>query len=149
VDDEQAMGAALEEAHRAADDGEVPVGAVVVIDGAIVARAHNQVEQLSDATAHAEMIALTQASEARGDWRLEGATLYATLEPCAMCVGAVRLARVERVVYGAADPVAGACGGAVDLARDARMPHPLRVDGGLRGAECGALLKAFFKNLRR
>ncbi|MFQ5844434.1 MAG: nucleoside deaminase, partial [Planctomycetota bacterium] len=104
------MRAALREARRAAEEGEVPVGAVVVARGKVVGRAHNQRETLQDPTAHAEMIALTQAAAALESWRLDGATLYVTLEPCLMCAGALVLARIDRVVYGAADPRAGACG---------------------------------------
>jgi tRNA(adenine34) deaminase len=142
------MRTALEEARRAAEAGEVPVGAVVEHRGRLIARAHNQVEQLKDATAHAEMIALTQAAEAIGDWRLEGATLYVTLEPCTMCVGAILLARVERVVFGATDPVAGACGSVLDASADARLPRQVPVEGGLLAAECGGLLKEFFRKVR-
>jgi len=147
-DPEASMKAALEEARRAAEAGEVPVGAVVTSGGRIIARSHNQVETLHDATAHAEMLALTQAAEAVGDWRLEGATLFVTLEPCAMCTGAILLARVDRVVYGAADPVAGACGSVLNLAADTRLPRQVEVEGGVMARECGELLKRFFKDLR-
>ena len=143
------MGAALAEAARAAEAGEVPVGAVVVRDGKIIARAHNQVEQLRDATAHAEMLALTAAAEAVGDWRLDGCTLGVTLEPCAMCTGAALLSRVDRIVYGAADPVAGACGSVLRLHDEAKLPRRVEVEGGVMGEECGAILKKFFRSLRR
>lgn len=142
------MAEALAEAARAADEGEVPVGAVIVHDGRAVARASNQVEKLRDATAHAEMLALTQAAEALDNWRLEGCTLYVTLEPCAMCVGAVLLARVDRVVYGADDPVAGACGSVLDVAGHPKLPRRVEVVGSIAAAECGALLKDFFKKRR-
>lgn len=149
VEFEEYMATALVEAARAAEAGEVPVGAVVVREGRAIARGHNQVEQLRDATAHAEMLALTAAAEAVGGWRLAGCTLVATLEPCAMCTGAALLARVDRIVYGAADPVAGACGSVLSLHADAKLPRQVQVEGGVMEGECGELLKRFFRELRR
>ncbi|MBI2901902.1 MAG: nucleoside deaminase [Planctomycetes bacterium] len=142
------MEEALRQAERAAEAGEVPVGAVIVHDGKIVARAHNQVELLHDATAHAEMIAITQASEALGDWRLAGAALYVTMEPCPMCAGALVLARADRIVYGTADPVAGACGSVFDIPSEKRLNHRIPVTGGVLAQRCAALLKEFFRSRR-
>jgi len=142
------MELALREAARASEADEVPVGAVLVAGGQVLGRAHNQRETLRDPTAHAEMIALTQASGALGSWRLEGATLYVTLEPCAMCAGALVLARVERLVFGAADPKAGACGSLFDIVRDARLNHRLDVVGGILEPACSALLRDFFRGKR-
>ncbi len=143
------MKAALREAVKAADEGEVPVGAVVVHAGKVIGRAHNQRECLKDPTAHAEMIALTQAAEALGRWRLDGATLYVTLEPCLMCAGALVNGRVERVVFGAADPKAGACGSLYQVGLDSRLNHRFDVEGGLLEEECGAILREFFKGKRK
>lgn len=142
------MDAALSEAAKAGEDGEVPVGAVIVREGRAIARAANQVEKLRDATAHAEMLALTAAAAALENWRLEGCTLYVTMEPCAMCAGAILLARLDRVVYGADDPIAGACGSALDVANHPKLPRRVEVAGGIRGSECAALLKEFFKKRR-
>ena len=142
------MDAALSEAAKAGEDGEVPVGAVIVREGRVIARASNQVEKLRDATAHAEMLALTAAAAALESWRLEGCALYVTREPCAMCAGAILLARVERLIYGADDPVAGACGSALDVANHAKLPRRVEVVRAIRGPECAALLKDFFKKRR-
>jgi tRNA(adenine34) deaminase len=142
------MGEALAEAQAAANLGDVPIGAVVVRNGQIVARAHNRREQLRDPTAHAEIDALRQAARALGGWRLPGCTLYVTLEPCVMCAGALVQARVARLVYGAADPKAGAAGSVVEVLRDARFNHVVEVTGGIREAECRALLQEFFAGLR-
>ena len=139
---------ALEEAQRAAQEGEVPVGAIVVCRGDVVAAAHNQRETLRDPTAHAEMIAITQAAESLGAWRLEGCTLYVTLEPCPMCAGAIVQARVPRVVYGAADPKAGAVDSLYSLLADDRLNHRCDVSGGVLAEECGAILTDFFKSRR-
>ena len=149
MSDESFMKAALREAVKAADEGEVPVGAVVVHTGKVIGRAHNQRECLKDPTAHAEMIALTQAAEALGRWRLDGATLYVTLEPCLMCAGALVNGRVERVVFGAADPKAGACGSLYQVGLDSRLNHRFDVEGGLLEEECGAILREFFKGKRK
>ena len=145
--DEDLMRAALREARKAAEKEEVPVGAVVAHGGKIVARAHNEREKLQDPTAHAEMIALTQAAAALGTWRLEGATLCVTLEPCLMCAGAVVNARVPRVVFGARDPRAGACGSLYQVGLDTRV-HAFEVEGGVLEEECAELLRAFFQDRR-
>ncbi|MBN1809388.1 MAG: nucleoside deaminase [Planctomycetes bacterium] len=143
------MRSALLLAHTAAAEGEVPVGCVVVHDGRIIARAYNQRELLADPTAHAEMIALTQAAAALGSWRLDGASLYVTLEPCAMCAGAIIQARVPRLVFAAADPKAGAAGSVVDLFEPGLFNHDVEVVSGVLAAEAASLLSAFFRNLRR
>jgi len=146
--DEQYMRAALREARRAAEDDEVPVGAVIVHNDRVVGRAHNQRERLKDPTAHAEMIALTQAAAAVEDWRLEGATLYVTLEPCLMCAGGLVNARVARVVFGAPDPKAGACGSLYNVGLDSRLNHRFEVVGGVLAGECAELLLEFFTRKR-
>src|SRR5438552_2939911 len=138
------MGEALRQAARAYEAGEVPIGAVVVREGRIIARAFNQVELLKDATAHAEMLALTQAEEAIGDWRLTDCTLYVTKEPCPMCAGAVVHVRLTRVVYGVADPKAGAAGSALNLLQFPSLNHRCEITAGVRDAECRALLQNFF-----
>lgn len=140
---------ALREARKAADAGEVPVGAVVVCGGRIVARAWNQVETLKDATAHAEMLALTAAQQAVGDWRLDGCTLYVTKEPCPMCAGAMIHCRPDRVVFGCADPKGGAAGGWINLL-EANPPlnHRCDVTSGVMAGECLDLLQSFFRDAR-
>jgi tRNA(adenine34) deaminase len=142
------MRAALREARLAADEGEVPVGAVVLHDGRIVGRAHNQRERLNDPTAHAEMVAITQAAAALESWRLVDTTLFVTLEPCLMCAGAIVNARIPRVVFGAKDPRAGACGSLYQVGLDARLNHRFAVEAGLLEAECAALLVDFFRTRR-
>jgi tRNA(adenine34) deaminase len=142
------MGEALRQARRAFAAGEVPVGAVVVREGRVIARAHNQVELLKDATAHAEMLAITQAEEVVGDWRLTDSTLYVTKEPCPMCAGAMVHVRLARIVYGVADPKGGAAGGAMNLAQCPTLNHRCEVTGGVRDSECRSLLKEFFAGLR-
>src|SRR5215470_16109970 len=142
------MGEALRQAAKAYEAEEVPIGAVVVREGRIIARAWNQVELLKDATAHAEMLALTQAEEAMGDWRLTDCTLYATKEPCPMCAGAVVHARLARVVYGAGDPKAGAAGSALNLLQFPTFNHRCEITAGVREAECRALLQEFFAEQR-
>jgi tRNA(adenine34) deaminase len=149
MQDESWMRAALAEAERARALGEVPIGAVVVREGAIVGRGHNRREVDRDPLAHAELQAIREAARAVGGWRLEGCTLYATLEPCAMCAGALVQSRVERLVYGAADPKAGFCGTLGDLVRDPRLNHRLEVASGVLAEECGELLRGFFAGLRR
>jgi len=139
---------ALREARTAFEMGEVPVGAVIVDDGRVIGRGHNRIETLKDATAHAEIIAIGAASESRADWRLDGATLYVTVEPCMMCLGAIYLARVSRVVFGTRDRRAGALGGALRPA-DGYMDRGLAVEGGVLQAECQALLQEFFAKLRQ
>jgi tRNA(adenine34) deaminase len=142
------MALALEEARRAAAEGEVPIGAVMVCDGAVVARGRNARESAADPTAHAEMIAIREAAEKLGRWRLSDCTLYVTLEPCPMCAGALVNARIERLVYGAADPKAGAVGTLYDLSADTRLNHRYEVTAGVLEAECGQILKNFFQGLR-
>ncbi|WP_130491960.1 tRNA adenosine(34) deaminase TadA [Motilibacter rhizosphaerae] len=143
------MRLALEEAERALHAGDVPVGAVVVdAAGQVVAAGHNEREAAGDPTAHAEVLALRRAAEALGAWRLEGCTLVVTLEPCVMCAGAVSLSRVQRLVFGAWDPKAGAVGSLWDVVRDRRLPTRTEVVGGVLEDECGALLRAFFATHR-
>jgi tRNA(adenine34) deaminase len=138
------MRAALDEARAAAAADEVPVGCVVVHEGRIVGRGGNRRETAQDPTAHAEMLAVAEAARALGSWRLEGCTLYVTLEPCAMCAGAIVLARIPRVVYGATDPKAGAAGSVVELLRHPRLNHRADVLAGVLAEECGRLLVEFF-----
>ena len=138
------MRAALNEAVAALDHEDVPVGAVVVHDGRIIGRGHNQREQLQDPTAHAEMIALTAAAAHVESWRLEGCTLYVTLEPCAMCAGAIVLARIERLVFGARDPKTGACVSLFQLCSDPRFNHRVAITDGILADECAAMLQEFF-----
>ena len=148
MSDEHFMEEALRQARKAVTKGEVPVGAVLVVEGKIVTRAHNQVEELKDATAHAEMLAVTAAAGELDGWRLTEATVYVTKEPCPMCAGALVLSRVKRVVYGAADPRMGAAGGAMNLLQFAGMNHQCEVTGGVRAEECRDLLKEFFQAKR-
>ncbi|HYS82133.1 MAG TPA: tRNA adenosine(34) deaminase TadA [Anaeromyxobacteraceae bacterium] len=145
---EEAMDEALALARAAGELGEVPVGAVALYDGAIVGRGANRREAARDPTAHAELITIQEAARTLGRWRLGGVTLVVTLEPCAMCAGAMVLARIDRLVYGAADPKAGAAGSIMDLTRDARLNHRFVVEGGVRAEACGALLKDFFQARR-
>ncbi|MCY3926132.1 MAG: nucleoside deaminase [bacterium] len=144
-----AMRLALDEAAAAATHGDVPVGAVVLLDGEVVARRHNERELRGDPTAHAEVLALRDAAEARGAWRLDGATLVVTLEPCPMCAGAALAARVDRIVFGAADGKAGACGSLYNLAADPRLNHEMDLSGGLLAGESARLLQDFFAARRR
>src|SRR6478672_1065367 len=146
--DQYFMGEALRQAVRAYDAEEVPIGAVVVRQGRIIARAFNQVELLKDATAHAEMLAITQAEEIVGDWRLTDCTLYVTKEPCPMCAGAVVHVRLARVVYGASDPKAGAAGSALNLLQFPTLNHRCEITSGVREPECRALLQNFFAEQR-
>jgi len=145
---ERFMRAALEEAQAAMEEDEAPIGAVVVRGGRVIARAHNQREQLRDPTAHAEMIAITQAAAALGSWRLEDCTLYVTLEPCPMCAGAILQARIPRLVYGAADPKAGAVRSLFRLLNDARLNHRAEVVSGVLAQPCGEMLTRFFQKQR-
>jgi tRNA(adenine34) deaminase len=142
------MAEALEEARHALELGEVPVGAVVVREGEILGRGYNRREIDGDPLAHAEVLAIRQAAAAIGGWRLSGTTLYVTLEPCAMCAGALVLARVERLVYGADDPKAGFCRSLGNLVQDPRLNHRLEVAAGLMEEESAALLRGFFASLR-
>jgi tRNA(adenine34) deaminase len=147
--DDRWMNEALKEARAALVADEVPVGAVIVKDGRVIGRGHNRIETLKDATAHAEVIAIGAASADIGDWRLEGSTLYVTVEPCLMCLGAIFLARIPRLVYGAPDRRSGACGGSIDLARLKYMDRDLSIDGGVLEVDCRGLLQEFFARLRR
>jgi len=147
--DELFMQQALAEAGRAFDEGEVPVGAVVVFQDRIVGRGHNQVERLGDPTAHAEMIALTAAAEQFESWRLLGAHLYVTVEPCAMCAGAAMLARVERIVFGVFDPKFGACGSVFNIPAEKRLNHQIDVTAGILADQTGALMVSFFRARRQ
>jgi len=142
------MGEALRQAARAYEAEEVPVGAVIAKAGRIIARSSNQVELLKDATAHAEMLAITQAAEATGDWRLNDCTLYVTKEPCPMCAGAMVLSRLTRVVFGAADVKAGAAGGVLNLLQFPTLNHRCEITGGVREQECRLLLRDFFARQR-
>ena len=147
-DDSFFMTEALKEARLAADENEVPVGCVIVHDGRIIGRAHNQREQLNDPTAHAEMIAVTQAAAALESWRLTGCTVYVTLEPCPMCAGALVLARVKRLVFGARDEKAGACGTLCNLVQDDRLNHQVDITEDVLADEAAALLREFFRKRR-
>ena len=142
------MKAALRQAERAGRDGEPPVGAVIVRDGRIVGRGYNQREKRQDVTRHAELSAIRQASRRLGSWRLEGCTLYVTLEPCVMCAGAIVQARISQVVFGAADPKAGACGSVTDIF-SLHLNHQVEVQGGVLAENCSNILKAFFQERRR
>jgi tRNA(adenine34) deaminase len=144
------MGLALQEARAAYGKGEIPVGAVLVTgEGTVLSRAHNSPIALSDPTAHAEILALRQAASALGNYRLPGSTLYVTLEPCAMCMGAILQARVRKLVFGAADPKSGAAGSVVDLTKPALFNHYVEVVQGVRAQECAKLLKSFFEERRQ
>jgi tRNA(adenine34) deaminase len=146
--DEYYMKEAIKEARKAESLLEVPIGAVVVIDGKIISRAHNLRESKQSAVAHAEILAIEQACQLVGSWRLENASLYVTLEPCAMCSGAIILSRVKRVVYGAADPKGGCAGTFMNLLQDERFNHQSEVTSGVLDEECGQLLSDFFRQLR-
>lgn len=142
--DEALMGAALDQARDAAERGETPIGAVIAREGRIIAAAGNEREARPDPTAHAEILVLRAAAQRLGGWRLPGTTLYVTLEPCAMCAGAIVLARVPRVVFAAADPKAGAAGSVLDVLGDPALNHRPEVEGGLLADDAGELLRAFF-----
>ncbi len=143
------MRQALSEAEQALAEDEVPVGAIIVCDGTVVAAAHNQRERLRDPTAHAEMIAITQAAESLGSWRLDGCTLYVTLEPCPMCAGAILQARIPVVVFGATDPKAGAVQSLYQLLQDRRLNHTCQTVGGVLAEPCGQILTRFFQAQRK
>jgi tRNA(adenine34) deaminase len=147
--DEHYLRAAIDEALAAERDGEVPVGAVVVFEGAIVGRGNNRVLRDSDPTAHAEIVAMRAAGRALGNYRLEGCALYVTLEPCAMCAGAILHARIKRLVYAAADPKAGACGSVLSVMNHPQLNHKAEVNAGLLAEECGAMLTNFFRARRQ
>ena len=142
------MRLALEQAQKAAVQGEVPIGALLVRDNQVLAQAHNFRETWQDPTAHAEMVAIREAATQSGSWRLTGTTLYVTLEPCAMCIGAIILARIPRLVFGALDPKAGACGSVLNVPAERRLNHRVDVTGGVLEQESQELLQTFFKNLR-
>ena len=142
------MRRAIDAARIAEENGDVPIGAVIVQAGRVVGRAYNQREQLQDPTAHAEIVALTQAAASVGSWRLHGCTIYVTLEPCPMCAGALVLARMDRLVFGCTDPKAGACGTLYNIPQDERLNHRLDVTSGVLADECGALLSDFFRRRR-
>ena len=142
------MGEALKEALKAFDADEVPVGAVIVCENKIIARAHNQVEQLKDPTAHAEMIAITQAANTLGCKWLQEAVLYVTIEPCSMCAGALVLSRIKEIVYGASDPKTGACGSVTNIVNSIKLNHRIKVKSGVLKEDCASLLTEFFKKKR-
>jgi len=142
------MRAAIEAARIAEENGDVPIGAVIVYKKQIIARAYNQREQLADPTAHAEIIALTQAAAFVENWRLHGCTMYVTLEPCPMCAGALVLARMDRLVYGCDDPKTGACKSLYNIVQDERLNHRLEVTSGILAADCSKLLQEFFQGRR-
>jgi tRNA(adenine34) deaminase len=147
-EDEQFMRLAIGQAAIAQENGDVPIGAVIVHENKIIAKAYNQREQLKDPTAHAEIIALTQAAAALETWRLTGCSIYVTLEPCPMCAGALVLARIDRLVFGCADPKTGACGSLYNIVQDNRLNHRVEVTAGVLADECGNLLTEFFRKRR-
>lgn len=147
-DDDRYMLYAIGEAQRALEQGEVPIGCVIVHDGQLIGKAHNQRETLQDPTAHAEIIAITQAAAHLKSWRLENTRLYVTLEPCPMCAGAIILARIPEVYFGACDPKAGVCGTLMNLLEDQRFNHNPTVTPGLLAEECGGMLTSFFQDIR-
>lgn len=142
------MYAALQEAEKALDDGEVPVGAVIVNNNRVIAKGYNQVEKLKDPTAHAEMIAITSASHHLANWRLEGCSIYVTLEPCIMCTGALLASRIPEVYFAAHDPKFGACGSIYNLAEEGKSNHQIKVFSGIYADESRLLLESFFSKLR-
>ncbi len=146
--DERYMRMAIDAAQVAEENGDVPIGAVIVYQNQVIGRAYNQREQLKDPTAHAEIVALTQAASFVGSWRLHGCTIYVTLEPCPMCAGALVLGRLDRLVYGCPDPKTGACGSLYDIVRDERLNHRLEVTPGILADDCAALLQTFFQQRR-
>ena len=146
--DAEAMGIALAEAATALEHDDVPVGAVVLVEGEVIARRHNERQRRNDPTAHAEILALRDAAQVLGTWRLDRATLVVTLEPCPMCAGAAVLARVGRLVFGASDPKAGACGSLYNLCADPRLNHEVDLTGGVCADHAGALLRDFFADRR-
>ena len=143
------MREAIKEARKAFEADEVPVGAVIVSNGKIIARGHNQVECLKDPTAHAEMIALTSAASCLGNKWLNSSSLYVTIEPCSMCAGALVLSRIKRIYFGAMDPKAGACGSILNIVRHEKLNHRVEIKGGLLADECGYLLSEFFRKKRK
>ena len=146
--DQRYMRMAIDAAQVAEENGDVPIGAVIAYQNQVIGRAYNQREQLKDPTAHAEIVALTQAASFVGSWRLHGCTIYVTLEPCPMCAGALVLGRLDRLVYGCADPKTGACGSLYDIVRDERLNHRLEVTPGVLANDCATLLQTFFQQRR-
>jgi len=148
-EDERFMRAAIEAARIAEDNGDVPIGAVIVCENRIIGKAYNQREQLKDPTAHAEIIALTQAAAALENWRLNGCTMYVTLEPCPMCAGALVLSRMDRLCYGCSDPKSGACGSLYNIVQDQRLNHRVEVTSGVMEEQCRQQLQEFFGRRRQ
>ena len=146
--DERYMQVAIRQAQIAEENGDVPIGAVIVYENQIIGKAYNQREQLCDPTAHAEIIALTQAAEFLGSWRLHGCTIYVTLEPCPMCAGALVMARIDRLVFGCDDPKTGSCGSLYNIVQDERLNHRMEVTKGILADECSKQLSAFFHRRR-
>ena len=142
------MRMALREAHRAAEEGEVPCGAVIVLDGEVIGKAHNQTETLNDPTAHAEILAITQATQAVGNWRLNNAVMYVTKEPCPMCAGALVLGRLKKVYWGMTDPIRGGASSKFNILNEADLNHAVEIEAGLMEAECRSVMQEFFRNLR-
>ena len=145
---EKFMEEALQEARKAAAEGEVPIGAVIVREGEIIARAHNKTEQDKDPTAHAEMLAIREAANHLGGWRLTGCSMFVTTEPCSMCAGAIVWSRIEKLYIGTMDPKAGACGSLMNIPQDSRLNHYVEIETGLMREECAGLMKDFFRKLR-
>ncbi|WP_136079848.1 tRNA adenosine(34) deaminase TadA [Pontiella desulfatans] len=142
------MRMALREAEQAAAEGEVPCGAVIVLDGEVIGKAHNQTETLKDPTAHAEVLAITQATQAVGNWRLNGAVMYVTKEPCPMCAGALVLSRMKKVVWGMTDPIRGGAVSKFNILNEADLNHAVETEAGLMEADCKAVMQGFFQDLR-
>ena len=149
IDDVFFMKEAIKEAMKADEKDEVPIGCVIVSENKIVARAHNQVETLKDPTAHAEIIAITQAAATLDSKWLQGASVYVTIEPCSMCAGALVLARIDKLVFGAFDPKTGACGSIYDIPKDSRLNHNFQIVSGVMEQDCSSLISEFFKNKRK
>jgi len=147
-EDQRCIKLAIEQAKIAEENGDVPIGAVIVYKDQIIAKAYNQREQLKDPTAHAEIIALTQAAAFLENWHLNGCTMYVTLEPCSMCAGALVLSRMDRLVFGCADPKTGACGSIYNIVQDNRLNHRLEITAGVLADECSKLLQDFFQQKR-
>jgi tRNA(adenine34) deaminase len=147
--DQRYMRLAIDQAAIAEENGDVPIGAVIVHESRVIAKAYNERQQLNDPTAHAEIIALTQAAEAIGSWRLHGSTIYVTLEPCPMCAGALVLARIDRLVFGTDDPKTGACGSLYNIVQDARLNHQVQVTSGVMIEDCKLQLQTFFQRRRQ
>jgi len=142
------MKVAINEAAKAYQLGEVPVGAVIILDNQIIGRGYNQTEKLKDPTAHAEILAITSACEAVGDWRLDGAELYCTLEPCSMCAGAAVLARIKKIIYGPPDPKFGACESIFKIPTNPRLNHRIEIESGIMADEISEMMKSFFREIR-